>query len=49
MDFIESLPKSKDKTVIYVVVDRLTKYAHFVLMPHPYTETIVAQVFLDNV
>ncbi|XP_070049471.1 uncharacterized protein [Nicotiana tomentosiformis] len=29
MDFIEGLLKSKGKSVIWVEVDRLTKYAHF--------------------
>lgn len=29
MNFIVGLPKSKGYTVIFVVVDRLTKYAHF--------------------
>jgi hypothetical protein len=31
MDFITDLPKSEGKNVIMVVVDRITKYAHFVL------------------
>ena len=31
MDFIIGLPKLGNKSVIMVVVDRLSKYAHFVL------------------
>ncbi|PKI64041.1 hypothetical protein CRG98_015573 [Punica granatum] len=45
MDFIEGLPKSMGKEVVFVVVDRCIKYAHFMALPHP----MVAQVFLDNV
>jgi hypothetical protein len=36
MDFITSLPKSGNKSVIMVVVDRLSKYAHFCALPHPF-------------
>ena len=49
MDFIEGLPKSYGKDVIMVVVDRLTKYAHFMALKHPYSAVVVAQLFLDNV
>ena len=49
MDFIEGLPKSQGKTTIFVVVDRLTKYAHFMAMSHPYTAKDVAQLFMDNI
>jgi hypothetical protein len=49
MDFIEGLPKSDGYSVILVVVDRLTKYAHFIAIKHPYTAASIAQIFLDNI
>ena len=49
MDFIEGLPKSEGYSVILVVVDRLTKYAHFLPIRHPYTAAVVGKTFLDNV
>jgi hypothetical protein len=35
--------------VILVIVDKLTKFAHFIPMKHPYIAAIVAQLFLDNI
>jgi hypothetical protein len=49
MDFIEGLPSSHGKTTILVVVDRLTKYAHFCPVGHPYTASTIAQLFVDNI
>jgi hypothetical protein len=49
MDFIVVLPKSGNKSVIMVVVDRISKYAHFYALQHPFTLSIVAQLFMDQV
>lgn len=48
MDFIKSLPKSEEKEIILVIVNRLSKYAHFLALTHPYTSTSIAKVFLEN-
>jgi hypothetical protein len=49
MDFITGLPKYEGNTVIMVVVDRLTKYAHFFSLSHPFKEsTIVHNIHGNN-
>jgi hypothetical protein len=42
MDFIAGLPKSCNKSVIMVFVDRLSNYAHLYPLQHPFTTSIVA-------
>jgi hypothetical protein len=49
MDFITGLPKFKGKSVIMVVVDRLTKYAHFCSLSHPFKASTIATAFMDIV
>jgi hypothetical protein len=45
MDSIEGLPRC----TILVVFDKLTKYAHFIPLSHPFTTKTVVQLFLDNI
>jgi hypothetical protein len=49
MDFITGLPKSEGKSVIMVIVDRLTKYAHFCALSHPFKASTIATAFMETV
>ncbi|CAM8951058.1 unnamed protein product [Rhodiola kirilowii] len=49
MDFITHLPASGGQTVILVVVDRLTKYAHFSSLASGFTAEKVAKVFIKDI
>lgn len=49
MDFIEGPPVSHNKDMISVVVDRFTKYAHFIALKHPITVKDVVTAFMENI
>ena len=49
MDFISSIPKVRGKDTIMVLVDRLTKFAHFIPLGHPFSAKEVAQCFIEEI
>ncbi|KAL0444684.1 UNVERIFIED_CONTAM: hypothetical protein Slati_2191100 [Sesamum latifolium] len=49
MDFITHLHNSSGKMVIWVVVDRLSKFTHFIALPTGFTAISLASIFLSKI
>jgi hypothetical protein len=49
IDFIIGLPKSEGKSVILVIVDKVTKYTHFGALSHPFKASTVTTTFTETV
>ena len=49
LNFIEGLPPSQGKDTILVVVDRLSKFTHFLSLTHPFTAKGVAEKFVEGI
>lgn len=48
-DFVEGLPRVHGKSVILTVLDRFSKYAHFIALSHPCTAAMVAKAFFEGI
>jgi hypothetical protein len=49
LDFIKRLPTSQGKNTIMVVIDRLSKSAHFLTLTRPFKAKGVAEKFVEGV
>jgi hypothetical protein len=50
MDFINGLPRTpKDTDLIWVIIDRLTKVAHFIPVSTTYGGDKLAELYIDNI
>lgn len=46
---LNNFPYHKKKVTIWVVVNRLTKYGHFIALTHPYSAFSLAVLFVDSI
>lgn len=49
MDFITHISPASGKSIIWVIVDRLSKYAHFVALPGQFSTVTLAPIFISEI
>jgi hypothetical protein len=49
MEFIMGLPTSEGKDIIFVIVDRLTKYAHFIGISSKAKASQIVDIYVKNI
>jgi GTP:adenosylcobinamide-phosphate guanylyltransferase len=49
MDFIEGFLKVRGKSMILTVVDRFSKFVHFITFVHSYSAPLVAKAFFEGI
>lgn len=49
MHFIVGLPKSKGFDAVPVIVDKLSKYGHFILLRHTYIARSIVEIFVKEI
>lgn len=49
LDFVEGLPPSDKYNAILVMIDKFTKYGHFIPLSYPFTALQVAQLYIHSI
>jgi len=49
LDFVEGSPNLDRYNAILVVIDKFSKYGHFIPLHHPNTALQIAKLYMDNV
>jgi hypothetical protein len=49
MDFIEGFLKVGGKSMVPTIVNRFSKYGHFIALGHPYSSSSVVKAFFDQI
>jgi hypothetical protein len=49
MDFIVDLPRSENRDIIMIMIDKFISYGHFIHLSHLITATEVVKAFLEYI